>query len=219
MQLTFVNDLGQTYGVEIDPTMELENVMALLEAESGVPVDEQSIFYENRELTNGKATMRDLGVGENAMLLLRRKVRAAGREIPQDAEMMRLQLLGDPQMMQQIRESNPELAAAAQSDPARFAELLRQTQDRMREAELQRQREMEQLHADPYDVEAQRRIEEVIRQQAIMENLEHALEYSPESFGRVTMLYVPVEVNGTAIKAFVDSGAQQTISSFFSYIP
>jgi hypothetical protein len=33
MQLTFVNDLGQTYPVEIDPQMELENVMALLEAE------------------------------------------------------------------------------------------------------------------------------------------------------------------------------------------
>lgn len=213
MQLTFMNDLGQTYVVEIDPTMELENVMALLEAESGIPIDEQSIFYEDRELNNPKATMQGLGVGESAMLLLRRKVRAAGRQIPQDAEMMRLQLLGDPHMMEQIRESNPELAAAAQSDPARFSELLRQTQDRIREAEVQRQREIEQLNADPYDIEAQRRIEEAIRQQAIMENLEHALEYSPESFGRVTMLYVPVEVNGIPVKAFVDSGAQQTIMS------
>ena len=33
MELTFVNDLGQTFVVEIDPNMELENVMALLEAE------------------------------------------------------------------------------------------------------------------------------------------------------------------------------------------
>jgi hypothetical protein len=33
MELTFVTDLGQSFTIEIDPKMELENVMALLEAE------------------------------------------------------------------------------------------------------------------------------------------------------------------------------------------
>lgn len=33
MELTVVNDLGQTFIIEVDPNMELENVMALLEAE------------------------------------------------------------------------------------------------------------------------------------------------------------------------------------------
>ncbi len=60
----------------------------------------------------------------------------------------------------------------------------------MRRASIEQQRlvEIERLNADPYDVEAQRKIEEAIRQEAVLENLEHALEYSPESFGRVTML-------------------------------
>jgi len=209
MELTFVNDFGQSFVVEIDPSMELENVMALLEAESNIPAEEQSISFEGRELGNPKATMRELGVGENAVLLLRRRVNVGGRPAEQDSEMMRLQLLGDPELMRQLRETQPEIAAAAQSDPARFAELLRQTNSRQVEAD----REIHKLNADPYDIEAQRRIEEAIRQQAVMENLEHALEYSPESFGRVTMLYIPVEVNSRPVKAFVDSGAQQTIMS------
>ena len=53
---------------------------------------------------------------------------------------------------------------------------------------MQADREIQRLNADPYDIDGQRRIEEAIRQQAVMENLEHDLEYSPESFGRVTML-------------------------------
>jgi hypothetical protein len=33
MKITFVTDLGEVFPVEIDPNMELESVMALLQAE------------------------------------------------------------------------------------------------------------------------------------------------------------------------------------------
>ncbi|KAJ8698688.1 DNA damage-inducible protein 1 [Pleurotus ostreatus] len=215
MELTFLTETGNTFTVEIDPNMEMQDVMALLEAESGIPIGEQSISYEDRDLHNPGATINQLGVrGPSATLLLRRRVvNSAGQTIEQDSEMMRLQLLGDPDLMGQLQQAQPELAQAAQSDPARFAELLRQTRDRQDNLEMERLREIETLNADPFDVEAQRKIEEAIRQQAVMENMQHALEYSPESFGRVHMLYIPVEVNGHPVTAFVDSGAQQTIMS------
>jgi len=65
---------------------------------------------------------------------------------------------------------------------------LRALSSRRADQERQRQLEIARLNADPFDVEAQRKIEEEIRQEAVFENLEHAIEYSPESFGRVTML-------------------------------
>jgi len=121
---------------------------------------------------------------------------------------MRLQILGDPNLMRMVRQvlqstpytfsmlypvdvymlqTQPELAEAV-SDPQRFAELLRGLSARRLDQERQRQLEIARLNADPFDVEAQQRIEEAIQQEAILENLEHAIEYSPESFGRVTML-------------------------------
>ena len=44
------------------------------------------------------------------------------------------------------------------------------------------------LNDDPFDVEAQKRIEDAIRQENIAANLEAAMEYNPESFARVKKL-------------------------------
>ena len=85
-------------------------------------------------------------------------------------------------------QANPELIDAARSDPTRFATLLRQVRQQYETAEAQKRRETAALNADPFDIEAQQKIEEAIRQEAIMENLNHAMEYSPESFGKVIML-------------------------------
>lgn len=121
----------------------------------------------------------------------------------------------DPSLHSQ---SQPELAAAAQNDPARFRELLKHLSDMQQSAKLQQQHEAELLNADPYNIEAQRKIEEAIRQEAVLENMESAMENMPEAFGSVHMLYVDTEVNGQKVKAFVDSGAQATISESLSLL-
>ena len=45
MELTFCTELGESYAVEIDENMELENVMALLEVEVS-PIHIQTLAFD-----------------------------------------------------------------------------------------------------------------------------------------------------------------------------
>ncbi|KAM0746063.1 hypothetical protein T439DRAFT_143404 [Meredithblackwellia eburnea MCA 4105] len=228
--LTIATEEGDTWNIDVDLSMELENVMALLEAESGIPTADQLLFYSGRQLIATQETLESLGVQKGDLLLLRQKTAAppaqpqsdAGRDLESDPETIRRRVIGDPQLMAQLRQNQLELADAAANNPARFRELMSQFQAMQASAKLQQQHEAELLNADPYNVEAQRKIEEAIRQEAVLENLEQAMENMPEAFGSVHMLYVNTEVNGHAVKAFVDSGAQATISTlplFYQPLP
>ena len=94
-------------------------------------------------------------------------------------------------------------------------QILKEQQEARNERERLRIR---MLTADPMDLEAQRLIAQEIENKNIEQNMELAMEYNPESFGTVVMLYIDCKVNGHNIKAFVDSGAQATIMSQVSHL-
>ncbi|KAJ2334003.1 DNA damage-inducible protein 1, partial [Coemansia sp. RSA 2681] len=128
-------------------------------------------------------------------------------------EAHRQQVLNNPQLMRQLSLAHPDIVRAAQNDPAEFGRLLERLQEEQQHGQDERDREMERLNANPFDIESQRKIEEMIRQENVLRNMETALELNPESFASVAMLYIDVIVNGTPIKALVDSGAQATVMS------
>jgi DNA damage-inducible protein 1 len=82
-------------------------------------------------------------------------------------------------MRQEALRAQPELAAAIEN-PERFAQLFRQMQDQERRERMMRQQRIAALNADPFDVEAQMRIAEMIREERVQENLQNAIEHNPE---------------------------------------
>ncbi|KAF6726118.1 DDI1-like protein 2 [Oryzias melastigma] len=128
-----------------------------------------------------------------------------------DPALLQQMLLSNPHELSLLKERNPPLAEALLSgDLERFTKvLLEQQQDRAK----REQERIRLLTADPFDLEAQAKIEEDIRQHNVEENMTIAMEEAPESFGQVVMLYINCRVNGHPVKAFVDSGAQMTIMS------
>lgn len=146
-----------------------------------------------------------------------------------DVERMRLQMLGDPAVMNQLRAVSP----TSSSEQATFPPWLTSVRQRVIDASRALRRSYDKpstirsidaarirtscrtragtkaarggepvirrclffggsfgsrlpicvdlrqlLNSDPYDVDAQRKIEEAIRQQAVLENMEHAMEYA-----------------------------------------
>uniref|UniRef100_A0A8C8ZCB3 DNA damage inducible 1 homolog 1 n=1 Tax=Prolemur simus TaxID=1328070 RepID=A0A8C8ZCB3_PROSS len=123
--------------------------------------------------------------------------------------LIRSVLLSNPHDLSLLKERNPCLADALLSGNLEtFSQVLMEQQ---RERTLREQERIRLYSADPFDLEAQAKIEEEIRQQNIEENMNIAMEEAPESFGQVAMLYINCKVNGHPLKAFVDSGAQMTI--------
>lgn len=187
--------------------MTLATLRESIEAETRIPVASQHIYHNGKLTSDDSKTMEGLEIKDGDMLAMHVRgatntqaaaTQRANQPPPQqhqqpatqrapganDPELVRLQILGDPNFRQQLQQQQPELAAAL-NDPARFAELLRNNQEREQRERAERQREIARLNDDPFNVENQQRIEEMIRQERVMENLQNAMEHNPE--GRVIL--------------------------------
>ncbi|CAL1532624.1 unnamed protein product [Lymnaea stagnalis] len=241
MQITITTLSDQLFTIEVSEDLELENFKALCQEETGVPALEMSIVWNGRPLHDDKLTLKQYGIQNGEMVLIQHlrgqisQSQAAGHSrsgIPNidfgsirlpggsqqaqtrredDPAFIREMLLANPSQLALLKERNPPLAEALLSgDMAKFTKVFEeQRQARIKEEE----KRIRLLSADPFDPNAQQQIEEAIRMKNIESNMETAMEFAPESFGQVHMLYVDCKVNGYPVKAFVDSGAQMTIMS------
>ncbi|KAH7387031.1 hypothetical protein KP509_16G001200 [Ceratopteris richardii] len=185
----------------------------------------QQLLYNSRELPNS-STLRAAGVREGDLLILHVSTPASAPSPPGnslslnpdgsavDPRALQQHLRSKPDIIGHLYNTNPELAQAVLGDNVDvLQDILRQQHRQKLEIERLKREEIALLNSDPFDIDAQRKIEEAIYQKNVNENWEAALEHNPEAFAKVIMLYVDMEVNNVPIKAFVDSGAQMTIIS------
>ena len=193
----------QILTLDVGPDMTVADLKAVIQIDTNVSPASQILHFNGAHLVDDSRTLASHNIGEGEMISMTvytpqapRAGQRGGigasqprgqpirggrnpRNPTDDAEILRLQALGDPHLMAQIRQARPELANAVQ-DPRVFREHF--TNMMAEEERINREKEeaIRQLDDDPFNAEAQAKIEEMIRQENVNKNLQQALENTPE---------------------------------------
>jgi DNA damage-inducible protein 1 len=182
--------------LDLPPGLTVGDLKAMVEAEASFPANTQSFFFNGQALRSDAQTLEQAGIKDGEMLAMMVNRRSGQQQIqqrrtrngvssepenltPQRIEEIRTQILNDPQMMSGFIQREPNLAAAI-NDPMRFRELWMTMLDQRDREQRERESQMALLNDDPFNPDAQKRIEEMIRREKIEANLQYAYENNPE---------------------------------------
>lgn len=210
---------GDVIPIDVPESLTFADFHAYLEAETNVSSGNQQMIKDGTPIS-GSGTLEAAGIVEGDMIQLvdtgaSDLAPPSSTGVPPGAdpmiEMTRQQILSNPQLRQQMVAQQPQLEQVLQ-DPALFRQVMEQSMSQLGQngPSYEQSAEYRQLMQNPDDPDSQKRIMELIQQEAIDENYRLAYEITPEAFTYVNMLYIDVTIRGHKVQAFVDSGAQVT---------
>jgi len=198
----------ELFPLDLADTATLKDLKSTVNGSTGFDVEKLQFYLNGQPLLGDSRTLDAVGIkhGELLAMLVRedsmpqqpqgarnlqQQQRAArGQQQQQQSnrgsgmsneqiETVRLRILGNAAAVQQVSQQHPEMATAIH-DSTRFRELYIRMQTEENDRERERMEQMQLLNDDPFNVEAQAKIEEMIRQDRVMENLQYAYEHNPE---------------------------------------
>lgn len=183
--------------LDLPPDLTLRDLKAFIEAENAnCPANAQILFYNGMPLSDDTQTLDQAGVRDNEMMAVHIRQHGSGQPQsrprqtrqpqpqpagvqPPDPEDVRQQLLRSPPNLEEVRRQRPDLANLV-NDPVGFRTAFSQMQREQEQSRREQERQIQLLNEDPFNIDAQRRIEEIIRQDRVLENLHTAYDVNPE---------------------------------------
>lgn len=168
----------------------------MVEAEAKFPASTQSYFFNGQALRNDTQTLEDAGIKDGEMLAMmvnRRNSPPVPQSTnptsrtsapdeptsPEAIERIRNEIVSNPQTLSRLIQQQPNLAAVI-NEPVQFRNLWLQMLSERDRMQRDRQNHLAMLNEDPFNPEAQKKIEDMIRREKIEANLQYAYENNPE---------------------------------------
>lgn len=215
------------FPIVLESTETIENLKVLIEVQSSIPVSQQILKFNGKILLDN-STLITYNIANNDMIQMIQLPPFNPSKPLDGLDIMNIEAEELQQIMknyhplwQFVQNKADLLAAVVHPDGSVMDKYLAQIQKRIpkfyenphppltfQQIEMRRR-----IFNNPNDLEAKKFLEEEERKKQVQENLLNAIEYTPEAFGNVVMLYIDCEVNDVPLKAFIDSGAQKSVMS------
>lgn len=219
LNLTLVTESGSITTTTVQRSDTLSALASAVSRAFGIPPDQQQFMYDGNPLALN-VTFASAGVSDGDLLVVNRRSTlpdtvAGGNIVSHGNDRSQQQPMQQPVSAQQREEAERALMGFLRSVNSGFGssgQMNRPGQGRATGTAGPIARNPNFL--DPLSTEGQQAIAEQIRQEAINQNMEAALEHNPEAFGRVVMLFIDCKINAASnVKAFIDRYADLYLHS------
>ncbi|KAH9577732.1 hypothetical protein LSM04_001579 [Trypanosoma melophagium] len=238
VKIQCIDEKGNISIIDVDVDSLVDDMKVVLEVEMGIPMDEQELIAPNGMILCSSETFSAQGIVSETQITVRR-VPLQESSPPPPPQQQQQQAQPPPSQQQQQQQAQPpppppqQQQQQAQPPPSQQQQQQAQPQLPVHQPKPKQRLSLGAARArieqifnsriaqgqkgwppvNEEDPNIQQRIYEYIQTRNVDENMANALEYAPELFIPVTMLYVNCEINQHKVKAFIDSGAQRSIIS------